>query len=68
LFGLERIFGDIETFDHNPAGIGLKQADDQLDCCRFAGAVQAEKAKDFTGLDGKSQAVNGFDLAAVVAL
>src|SRR4051812_19090638 len=56
----------VESADLELAGIWFAQADETLDRGGFARSVRPQQSENFAGLNGKTDAADGFD--AVVAL
>jgi len=53
----------IAAADDGGAAVGVAKAFEDFDGAGFAGAVGAEKAKDFAFVDGEADAADGFDVA-----
>ena len=60
--GLHLLLPDVEFADEGAAGGGFGAGGEDADGSRFAGAVRAQEAEDFTGADLEGDAIQGHQL------
>ena len=60
---VRRPAGDLDAVDAHRAGIGALDAHDQLHHGRFAGAVRADQAQNFAGLNAERHVLDGDEAA-----
>ncbi len=64
---VHRVAGDVLAVQHDAAGIGFDQAHDHVEAGGLAGAVGAEQADHFTGIEGQPEVLDDFALLVLLA-
>ncbi|VTQ59446.1 Uncharacterised protein [Stenotrophomonas maltophilia] len=65
--GIHRIAGDVFAIEHDAASVSRNQADDHVEAGGLAGAVGAEQADHFTGVEGQPEVLDDFALLVLLA-